>query len=62
MALTGADAAGLQFSLPDAVLGLSVHRWVLAPMARPQWPDVEAYHQRLSERPGFMLHGRNGLP
>ena len=31
-------------------------------MARPQWPDVEAYYQRLSERPGFMLQGRNGLP
>lgn len=62
LGLTGAYAVGPQFTLADVVLGLSVHRWMAAPIDKPSLPAVEAYYQRLSERPGFMAHGRNGSP
>ncbi|KJJ97513.1 glutathione S-transferase [Pseudomonas sp. 21] len=59
---TGAFVTGACFSLADVVLGLSVNRWYLTPMQRPELPAVAAYYERLSERPGFLLHGRNGEP
>lgn len=59
---TGAYVAGERFSLADIVLGLSVNRWFLTPMQRPELPAVAAYYERLSERPGFLWHGRNGEP
>jgi glutathione S-transferase len=59
---TGAFAVGDTFSLADIVLGLSVHRWFATPIARPHPPAVAAYYERLSERPGFRAHGRNGTP
>jgi glutathione S-transferase len=59
---TGGHAAGEGFTLADIVLGLSTERWLAAPIARPRLPAVEAYHARLLERPGFRLHGANGLP
>ncbi|CAI8968709.1 glutathione S-transferase [Pseudomonas chlororaphis] len=62
LASTGAYVLGEQFSLADIVLGLSVHRWMMTPMERPDFPAVAAYYQRLSERPAFLLHGRNGIP
>ena len=62
LAHTGAYAAGDSFTLADIVLGLSTHRWVVAPFAKPELPAVTAYYERLSGREGFRLHGRNGLP
>lgn len=59
---TGAWAAGEAFSLADIVLGLSTHRWIAAPIERPALPAVADYYRRLGERPGFRLHGANGLP
>jgi glutathione S-transferase len=59
---TGAYAAGSTFTLADIVLGLSTHRWFMTPLQRPTLPAVEAYYARLSERPGFRAHGRNGVP
>jgi glutathione S-transferase len=59
---TGAFVTGAQFTLADIVLGLSTHRWLLTPMERPALPAVAAYYERLSERPGFLAHGRNGNP
>ena len=59
---TGAFVCGPQFTLADVVLGLSTHRWMAAPIERPALPMIDAYYARLSERPGFMAHGRNGLP
>lgn len=44
------------------VVGLSTHRWFMTPMERPELPAVSAYYERLSERPAFLLHGRNGIP
>lgn len=59
---TGAYAAGASFTLADVVLGLSVNRWWMTPMERPALPAVRAYFERLSERPAFLRHGRNGTP
>lgn len=59
---TGVYVAGDAFSLADIPIGLSVHRWFATPFAHPPLPSVEAYYERLSERPGFRLHGRNGTP
>jgi glutathione S-transferase len=61
LTLTGAYMAGAEFTLADIVIGLSVNRWLLTPMRRPLLPAVEQYHQRLSLRPGYRLHGGNGL-
>ena len=59
---TGAFAAGAQFTLADIVLGLSVNRWLMTPMPRPDYPAIDAYLSRLLERPGFLEFGRNGAP
>ncbi|AMH43823.1 MULTISPECIES: glutathione S-transferase family protein [Burkholderiaceae] len=59
---TGAFAAGHGFTLADVVLGLSTNRWYMTPMERPDLPAVHAYFERLSQRPAFLLHGRNGNP
>ncbi|AKA23060.1 glutathione S-transferase family protein [Pseudomonas chlororaphis] len=62
LAQTGAYVLGDRFTLADIVLGLSVHRWAAAPLEHPHYPAVAAYYERLSQRPGFLLHGRNGEP
>ena len=59
---TGAYAAGSTFTLADVVLGLSVNRWLATPMERLHLPAVASYFERLSQRPAFLLHGRNGMP
>jgi glutathione S-transferase len=58
---TGAYVAGNRFSLADIPVGLSVHRWFGTPMTRPEYPAVSAYYERLSQRAGFLTHGRNGV-
>ncbi|MFY7866594.1 glutathione S-transferase family protein [Roseateles sp.] len=60
LACTGAFVCGEQFTLADVVLGLSVQRWLQAPLepyGRPQLPAIEAYCRRLADRPGFALYG-----
>jgi glutathione S-transferase len=59
---TGAYATGATFTLADIVLGLATHRWFSTPMQRPALAAVQAYYDRLSERPAFRQHGRNGIP
>jgi glutathione S-transferase len=59
---TGSFAVGPRFTLADIVLGLATNRWLLTPMERPNLPAVSAYYERLSERTGFLAHGRNGIP
>lgn len=59
---TGSFATGPDFTLADIVLGLSVNRWALTPMARPDYPAIAAYYDRLGQRRGFLEHGRNGIP
>lgn len=59
---TGAYAAGPDFSLADIVLGLSAHRWRMTPIARPDYPAIDAYLMRLSTRPAYALFCANGTP
>jgi len=59
---TGAYVSGEVFSLADIPIGLSVNRWFQTPLERPALPAVQAYYERLSEREGYRLHGRNGTP
>lgn len=54
--------AGDGFTLADIPIGLSVNRWFMTPMDKPAFPAVSAYYDRLSGRPGFITHGRNGVP
>jgi len=62
LAAGGPYVTGEAFTLADVVLGLSVNRWMLTPMTRPDYPAVLAYYERLDERPGFRAWGRNGQP
>ncbi|WP_213992028.1 glutathione S-transferase [Sodalis sp. dw_96] len=59
---TNAYVAGSAFTLADIPIGLSVNRWFSTPLQRPDLPAVSAYYERLSQRPAFMAHGRNGQP
>ncbi len=59
---TGAFAAGNAFTLADIVLGLSINRWFMTPIEHPVFPAVADYFERLNERPGYRLHGCNGMP
>lgn len=59
---TGAYVAGHEFSLADIPVGLSVNRWFETPLTHPDFPAVSDYYERLSHRPGYLLHGRNGTP
>jgi glutathione S-transferase len=59
---TGAYVTGNAFTLADIVLGVSTNRWFMTPMPRPALPAIDAYYERLSERPGYRAYGRNGTP
>lgn len=59
---SGAYVNGADFTLADIVLGLSVHRWMAAPIEHAILLAVKAYYELLSQRKGFMQHGRNGQP
>jgi glutathione S-transferase len=49
-----------EFTLADIPIGLSIHRWISMPMARPALINVERYYERLCQRSGFQLYGRDG--
>lgn len=59
---TGAYVSGEEFSLADIPIGLSVNRWFETPLAHPHLPAVSAYYDRLNQREGYRLYGRNGTP
>ncbi|KJZ35177.1 glutathione S-transferase [Pseudomonas sp. B21-040] len=62
LSATGAFVTGSEFTLADIVVGLSVNRWLMTPMERPDFPVIDEYFQRLAQRQGFLKHGCNGLP
>ncbi|KQQ96296.1 glutathione S-transferase family protein [Massilia sp. Leaf139] len=62
LAATGAYVAGERFTLADVVIGLSLNRWSMTPMERPDYPHVAAYLQRLAARPGYRAWCANGVP
>ena len=48
---TGPFVCGSAFTVADIVVGLSVNRWLQAPIERQSLPAVEAYFERLRQRP-----------
>lgn len=55
--------AGADFTLADIPAGFVVHRWFsMAGLERVPLPALEAYYARLSGRPAYRRHIRNGLP
>jgi glutathione S-transferase len=63
LATTGAYITGEAFTLADICIGLTVNRWFMTPTgAKPDFPAMAAYYDRLNERPGYQQHGRNGKP
>ncbi len=58
----GPFVMGARFTLADVVLGLSTHRWRAAPIEHAALPVLETYYQRLCERPGFFVYGRDAGP
>jgi glutathione S-transferase len=62
LAATDGYVAGPDFTLADIGIGLSVNRWLMTPMERPDYPAVAAYVARLAARKGWRRHGGNGVP
>jgi glutathione S-transferase len=44
---------GDTFTMGDIPLGCEVQRWMRVPIERPAFPNVEAWFERLRERPAF---------
>ena len=44
----------------DIAIGLSIHRWKSIPLERPNLPEIDRYYDRLGERDGFCIYGRDG--
>lgn len=47
---TEAFAAGIDFSLADIALGLSLHRWYAIPAEKPAFPAIQRYYDALRQR------------
>jgi glutathione S-transferase len=47
---------GDTFTMGDIPLGCFVNRWYDLPIERPHYPNLVAWHRRLSERPAFRQH------
>lgn len=60
LARTGAYIAGLSFTCADIVIGLSIHRWKSIPLEHPHLREIERYYERLCDREGFRVYGRDG--
>jgi glutathione S-transferase len=58
----GPYVMGDTFTVADIPIGLSVNRWFLVAFEKPRLPALTAYFEKLSERPAFRQHGRNGTP
>ncbi len=54
---TGAFVAGTEFSLADIPIGLSVLRWRSAGLESEPLVHVQAYFERLCQRPAYLRHG-----
>ena len=46
--------AGERFTMGDIPIGCEVQRWMRVPIERPRLPNVEAWFERLRERPAFV--------
>jgi len=48
--------AGAQFTMGDIPIGCEVQRYLRVPIERPKRPHLEAWFERLRQRPPFMKH------
>jgi glutathione S-transferase len=48
--------AGAAFTMGDIPIGAEVQRYLRVPIERPSWPKLEAWFERLRERPSFARH------
>src|SRR3972149_1042358 len=48
--------AGESFSIGDIPLGIWAYRWFNLPIERPNFPQVRAWYDRLTERPAYQTH------
>lgn len=46
-------ALGDNLTMADIPLGVSIHRWNQLPIERPSTPNLDAYYERLMQRPSF---------
>lgn len=59
---SGPFITGAQFTIADIPLGLVVNRWFSLFPDGPKLAALAAYYDKLSERPAYQTHGRNGTP
>jgi glutathione S-transferase len=62
LAASGPYVTAGGFTIADIPAGLVVNRWFSIDFNRPALPAVAAYYERLSARPAYRAHGRNGTP
>jgi glutathione S-transferase len=62
LASVGPFVTGPTFTVGDICVGLAVNRWSAINFDKPELKSVSAYYERLSERPAYRAHGRNGTP
>lgn len=48
--------AGEAFTLADIAWGVHAHRWMLLPLERPNMPFLDAWYDRLKQRPAYTRH------
>lgn len=55
--LAGRDVLELgRLTIADIPVAASVHRFMVMDIARPDLPNLSAYYQRMTERPGYREH------
>ncbi len=47
---------GADFTMGDIPVGCHVQRWLNFPVQRPSLPHLLAWHERLTQRPGYQKH------
>ncbi len=62
LAARGPYVMGQSFTVADIPVGLVVNRWFSIDFKKPAFKAVSAYYERLSQRPAYKAHGRNGMP
>ncbi|HKI97195.1 MAG TPA: glutathione S-transferase family protein [bacterium] len=53
--------AGKAFSMGDIPVGCAVYRWLNFQIERPPMKALEAWYQRLTDRPGYQTHIMNPM-
>jgi glutathione S-transferase len=54
--LEGDFVAGGEFTMGDIPIGVFVHRWYALDVQRPVLENVQAYYERLKQRPAYRKH------